>query len=250
MKKILSFIAMTSLCGAALVGCVDDNQSVLLKGLVAGDSCNATGDNTMLSGIATPAFDCELWQCVDTTSILAYVNVVNNNVSDTVWSSSGGSSSGSTLDYDIPNYNMIYVDKVTVKCLDVDGDKSKCDGVSDVIYKMNVPTTAGGGMCHQTMFDFSSFVALLGNTVNIEIVAHYHDTGNIKGDTNAVVIPIVKAECSEETASRTCELKADGDLCVNPNQCKGGICEPEDEGSTRNVCKSPQKENENPNGGK
>ena len=243
MNKLLSFIAIACLCGATLAGCVDDSQNVILKGLVPGEeTCNATGDNTMYAGLVTPMFDCDLWQCTDVTLVKAWVNVVNNNATDTVWSSSGGSSSGSTLDFDIPNTNMIYVDEVIVECVDVDGDSSKCDGVDKSRYTLNVPVTAGGGMCHQVIFDFSPFVALLGNTVNVSIRTHYHDTGKIKGYSSNIILPIINAECSEQVGALSCELKSDGDPCVAAAQCQGNICEANDTG--RMVCKSPDKDEE------
>ncbi len=249
MKKILSFIAMTCLCGATLAGCVDDSQNVILKGLVPGEeTCNATGDNKMYAGLVTPMFNCDLWQCVDSSVVSAWVNLVNNNASDTVWSSSGGSSSGSTLDFDIPNQNMIYVDEVIVECVDVDGDSSKCDSVDKVRYSLNAPVTAGGGMCHQILFDFSPFVALLGNTVNLQIRAHYHDTGKIKGYSSTVILPIYKAECNEQVGAMSCELKSDGDPCITAAQCQGNICEPDETG--RAVCKSPEKEETSADGKK
>ena len=243
MKKYLSVIAMMCLSCAMLAGCVEDSQIVLLKGLVSGDSCNATGDNKNLSGVVTPNFDCDQWQCVDITSMPVYVNVVNNNATDSIWSASGGSSSGASLKNEIPNYNMIYVDKLTIKCSDVDGESSGCDGIDDVKYKLNAPVQAGGGMCHQILVDFSPFVALLGKNVNVSVTAHYHDTGNIKGETNKVIIPVIHNECFPEVDSLSCELKDDGAPCVVADQCKGGLCEADD--ANRMVCKSPAKDEEN-----
>ena len=140
---------------------------------------------------------------------------------------------------------MIYVDEVIVECVDVDGDTSKCDSVDKVRYSLNAPVTAGGGMCHQILFDFSPFIALLGNTVNLQIRAHYHDTGKIKGYSSTVILPIYKAECNEQIGAMSCELKSDGDPCVTAAQCQGNICQEDKTG--RKVCSSPEDDDKDDN---
>ena len=242
MKKLYSFIAAACLCCASLTGCVEDNQSVILNGLVGGETCNTTGDNTYMIGDYSSSFSCDFWQCVSISQVLAYVNVTNNNISESVWSSSSSSSTGSTLDYDIPNTNMVYIDKVKVKCDSVDGDSSKCKGAPVLEYKMNVPVKANGGACHRIVLDLSQFLGLLGDKVDLAITAEYHDTGNISGKTNKTIFTLYNSKCEERIAAEkmSCAPLEDGANCVSAEQCAGGICDPNDAGVRH--CSSPKEE--------
>jgi hypothetical protein len=173
MKKILSVLAFA---GLALTGCVENNSSVIINGIVAEEECSPSGGDQKMF-----AFDICDPGAYPVVSVPLHLN--NYLTGESPWSSSG-SGSGTTFEPDIINPAMVFIESYTIKCDRADGDTAACEGTEPIVfYKGTAFQGNGSGLCSSIMLDVAT-VASWGTNVIIDISAQYTDGGLIKGETN------------------------------------------------------------------
>lgn len=187
MNKIFKFLSAVALiAGSSLVlqSCVEDNSYVIVNGLVplADDgsmACDATSDDQSYVIKAIGMFD-------------GHINVRNYISADSSWSSSSGSSSGSTFEPEPPNRGMVYVDKIVVKCHSIDGDKKACKGKENVEQLLNSPLSSGGGGCLPFYINASQYTEWNSQSeIVFDISVKYHDTGILHGTSSSSIFTLV-----------------------------------------------------------
>lgn len=180
MKKII-FAIIVILFSA--VSCVEDNANVVLMGIVdevgskAGAVCTDTGGTNPYT---------TQFAFVSSCHMSAFVQ--NSLTMQKPWKSSGASSSGTTLDVSVANYNMIFVDSLVFACDRVDGEKKGCKDRDDIKLYVNRSIEAGQGACIPISVDFSK--VSWGNEVTFKVYATFHDSGNISGKTSSTRVAL------------------------------------------------------------
>ena len=183
MKKLIISLFSLGMAGMLLSGCVNDNQYVVLKGLVPGplSECDATSESQTYQYAVGPC----IWSA--DASMLLSAQVMNFITGEVPWSSAG-SGSGTTFEGEIVNPGIVYLDNIMIECKSVDGEPDGCDGVDPVTISANFPIKGGGGgIClnfdlNQIM-DFSQWD---GQVVVLEIYGNYHDPSRVSGTTSHV----------------------------------------------------------------
>ena len=180
MKKILSILG---LAGLALTGCIENNSSVILNGIVAEEECSPSGgDQKMFAGNA----------CDPGVLPIVTINLHLNNyiTGESPWSSSG-SGSGTTFEPDISNPGMVFIKSFTIKCDRVDGDPAGCEGTEPItVYKSHAFSGNGSGYCSAIWLDVGT-IASWGTNVVIDISAQYDDGGLIDGESSHIKLPLI-----------------------------------------------------------
>lgn len=188
MNKIFKFLSAVALiAGSSLVlqSCVEDNSYVIVKGLVpladdGSEACDATSDDQIYQHKAIGMFE-------------GHINVRNYISADSGWSSSSGSSSGSTFEPEPPNRGMVYVDKIVVKCHSIDGDKKACKGKENIEQLVNYPlSSGGGGLCLSLYISASQYTEWNSQSeIVFDISVKYHDTGILHGTSSSSIFTLV-----------------------------------------------------------
>lgn len=184
MKQLWTIIPALALVAGLSSGCVENNPYVILNGVVPSDCDPSSDDQGYLSSV----------NCMpEQEHIKSFsVNIKNYISTDSGWSSSSGSSSGSSFEPEPPNRGMIYAKKIITKCKSIDGDSGKCKGIDNITAKVNRPIFAGAGACISYRLDLGK-IATWGasDSIVLDVQAEYEDPGGlIEGKTNHSYITI------------------------------------------------------------
>ena len=184
MKQLWTIIPALALVAGLSSGCVENNPYVILNGVVPSDCDPSSDDQGYLSSV----------NCMpEQEHIKSFsVNIKNYISSDSGWSSSSGSSSGSSFEPEPPNRGMIYAKKIITKCKSIDGDSGKCKGIDNITAKVNYPILPGGGACIPYSLDLGK-IATWGasDSIVLDVQVEYEDPGGlIEGKTSHSYITI------------------------------------------------------------
>ena len=184
MKQLWTIIPALALVAGLSSGCVENNPYVILNGVVPSDCDRSSDDQGYLSSV----------NCMPKQEHIESfsVNIKNYISSDSGWSSSSGSSSGSSFEPEPPNRGMIYAKKIITKCKSIDGDSGKCKGIDNITAKVNYPILPGGGACIPYSLDLGK-IATWGASDSIvpDVQVEYADPGGlIEGKTSHSYITI------------------------------------------------------------
>ena len=186
MKQLWTIIPALALVAGLSSGCVENNPYVILNGVVPGDCDASSDDQAFLTAI----------YCMPTQDHIKAstfsVNVKNYISTDSGWSSSSGSSSGSSFEPEPPNRGMIYAKKIITKCKSIDGDSGKCKGIDSITSSVNAPILAGAGACIPYSLDIGK-IATWGasDSIVLDVQVEYADPGGlIEGKTSHSYITI------------------------------------------------------------
>lgn len=184
MKQLWTIIPALALVAGLSSGCVENNPYVILNGVVPSDCDPSSDDQGYLSSV----------NCMPKQEHIKSfsVNIKNYISTDSGWSSSSGSSSGSSFEPEPPNRGMIYVKKIITKCKSIDGDSGKCKGIDNITAKDGTPIFAGAGACISYSLDLGK-IATWGasDSIVLDVQAEYADPGGlIEGKTNHSYITI------------------------------------------------------------
>ena len=181
MKKLIISLFSLGMAGMLLSGCVNDNQYVVLKGLVPGplSECDATSESQTYQYAVGPCF----YSSEATMPLSA--QVMNFITGEVPWSSAG-SGSGTTFESEIVNPGIVYLDNIVINCKSVDDDPDGCGEDKPVTISANFPIKGGGGgICMNfdlnQLLDFSQWD---GQVVILEIYGNYHDSSHVSGSTS------------------------------------------------------------------
>ena len=108
MKQLWTIIPALALVAGLSSGCVENNPYVILNGVVPIDCDPSSDDQGYLASV----------NCMPKEEHIKSfsVNIKNYISTDSGWSSSSGSSSGSSFEPEPPNRGMIYAKKIINKC--------------------------------------------------------------------------------------------------------------------------------------
>ena len=185
MKQLWTIIPALALVAGLSSGCVENNPYVILNGVVPSDCDPSSDDQGYLSSV----------NCMPKQEHIKSfsVNIKNYISTDSGWSSSSGSSSGSSFEPEPPNRGMIYVKKIITKCKSIDGDSGKCKGIDNITAKGGgTRIFAGAGVCISYSLDLGQ-IATWGasDSIVLDVQAEYADPGGlIEGKTNHSYITI------------------------------------------------------------
>lgn len=184
MKQLWTIIPALALVAGLSSGCVENNPYVILNGVVPSDCDPSSDDQGYLSFV----------NCMPKEEHIKSfsVNIKNYISTDSGWSSSSGSSSGSSFEPEPPNRGMIYAKKIITKCKSIDGDSGKCKGIDNITAKVNYPILPGGGACIPYSLDIDK-IATWGasDSIVLDIQVEYADPGGlIEGKTSHSYITI------------------------------------------------------------
>lgn len=185
MKQLWTIIPALALVAGLSSGCVENNPYVILNGVVPSDCDPSSDDQGYLSSV----------NCMPKQEHIKSfsVNIKNYISTDSGWSSSSGSSSGSSFEPEPPNRGMIYVKKIITKCKSIDGDSGKCKGIDNITAKGGgTRIFAGAGVCISYSLDLGQ-IATWGasDSIVLDVQAEYEDPGGlIEGKTNHSYITI------------------------------------------------------------
>lgn len=184
MKQLWTIIPALALVAGLSSGCVENNPYVILNGVVPIDCDPSSDDQGYLS----------LVNCMPKEEHIKsfFVNIKNYISTDSGWSSSSGSSSGSSFEPEPPNRGMIYVKKIITKCKSIDGDSGKCKGIDNITSDVNAHILAGAGACIPYSLDLGK-IATWGASdfIVLDVQAEYADPGGlIEGKTSHSYITI------------------------------------------------------------
>lgn len=184
MKQLWTIIPALALVAGLSSGCVENNPYVILNGVVPIDCDPSSDDQGYLSSV----------NCMPKEEHIKSfsVNIKNYISTDSGWSSSSGSSSGSSFEPEPPNRGMIYVKKIITKCKSIDGDSGKCKGIDNIASDVNAPILAGAGACISYSLDLGK-IATWGASdfIVLDVQAEYADPGGlIEGKTSHSYITI------------------------------------------------------------
>ena len=187
MKQLWTIIPALALVAGLSSGCVENNPYVILNGVVPGDCDRSSDDQPFLSAV----------YCMPTQDHIKastfFVNVKNYISSDSGWSSSSGSSSGSSFEPEPPNRGMIFAKKIITKCKSIDGDSGKCKGIDNITANgSGTPILPGTGACISYSLDLGK-IATWGasDSIVLDVQVEYEDPGGlIEGKTNHSYITI------------------------------------------------------------
>lgn len=184
MKQLWTIIPALALVAGLSSGCVENNPYVILNGVVPIDCDPSSDDQGYLSSV----------NCMPKEEHIKSfsVNIKNYISTDSGWSSSSGSSSGSSFEPEPPNRGMIYAKKIITKCKSIDGDSGKCKGIDNITAKVSYPILPGGGACIPYSLDIDK-IATWGasDSIVLDIQVEYADPGGlIEGKTSHSYITI------------------------------------------------------------
>lgn len=184
MKQLWTIIPALALVAGLSSGCVENNPYVILNGVVPIDCDPSSDDQGYLSSV----------NCMPKEEHIKSfsVNIKNYISTDSGWSSSSGSSSGSSFEPEPPNRGMIYAKKIITKCKSIDGDSGKCKGIDSITSDVSYPILAGGGACIPYSLDLGK-IATWGasDSIVLDVQAEYADPGGlIEGKTSHSYITI------------------------------------------------------------
>ena len=184
MKQLWTIIPALALVAGLSSGCVENNPYVILNGVVPSDCDQSSDDQGYLSSV----------NCMPKQEHIESfsVNIKNYISTDSGWSSSSGSSSGSSFEPEPPNRGMIYVKKIITKCKSIDGDSGKCKGIDNITAKVNYRILPGGGVCIPYSLDIDK-IATWGasDSIVLDVQVEYADPGGlIEGKTSHSYITI------------------------------------------------------------
>lgn len=184
MKQLWTIIPALALVAGLSSGCVENNPYVILNGVVPSDCDPSSDDQGYLSSV----------NCMPKQEHIESfsVNIKNYISTDSGWSSSSGSSSGSSFEPEPPNRGMIYAKKIITKCKSIDGDSGKCKGIDNITAKVNYPILPGGGACIPYSLDLGK-IATWGasDSIVLDVQVEYEDPGGlIEGKTSHSYITI------------------------------------------------------------
>ena len=184
MKQLWTIIPALALVAGLSSGCVENNPYVILNGVVPSDCDPSSDDQGYLSSV----------NCMPKQEHIESfsVNIKNYISTDSGWSSSSGSSSGSSFEPEPPNRGMIYAKKIITKCKSIDGDSGKCKGIDNITAKVNYPILPGGGACIPYSLDLGQ-IATWGasDSIVLDVQVEYEDPGGlIEGKTSHSYITI------------------------------------------------------------
>lgn len=184
MKQLWTIIPALALVAGLSSGCVENNPYVILNGVVPSDCDPSSDDQGYLSSV----------NCMPKQEHIKSfsVNIKNYISTDSGWSSSSGSSSGSSFEPEPPNRGMIYAKKIITKCKSIDGDSGKCKGIDNITAKVNYPILPGGGACIPYSLDLGK-IATWGasDSIVLDVQVEYEDPGGlIEGKTSHSYITI------------------------------------------------------------
>ena len=185
MKQLWTIIPALALVAGLSSGCVENNPYVILNGVVPSDCDPSSDDQGYLSSV----------NCMPKQEHIKSfsVNIKNYISTDSGWSSSSGSSSGSSFEPEPPNRGMIYVKKIITKCKSIDGDSGKCKGIDNITAKGGgTRIFAGAGVCISYSLDLGQ-IATWGasDSIVLDVQAEYEDPGGlIEGKTSHSYITI------------------------------------------------------------
>lgn len=209
MKQLWTIIPALALVAGLSSGCVENNPYVILNGVVPGDCDASSDDQAFLTAI----------YCMPTQDHIKAstfsVNVKNYISTDSGWSSSSGSSSGSSFEPEPPNRGMIYAKKIITKCKSIDGDSGKCKGIDNITSNVNAPILAGAGACISYSLDIGK-IATWGasDSIVLDVQVEYADPGGlIEGKTSHSYITIsnVGTPCEKNPFDTEDEDSSGGD---------------------------------------
>ena len=184
MKQLWTIIPALALIAGLSSGCVENNPYVILNGVVPSDCDRSSDDQGYLSSV----------NCMPKQEHIESfsVNIKNYISTDSGWSSSSGSSSGSSFEPEPPNRGMIYAKKIITKCKSIDGDSGKCKGIDNITAKVKYPILPGGGACIPYRLDLGK-IATWGasDSIVLDVQVEYADPGGlIEGKTSHSYITI------------------------------------------------------------
>ena len=183
MKQLWTIIPALALVAGLSSGCVENNPYVILNGVVPSDCDPSSDDQGYLSSV----------NCMPKQEHIKSfsVNIKNYISTDSGWSSSSGSSSGSSFEPEPPNRGMIFAEKIITKCKSIDGDSGKCKGIDNITAKVKYPILPGGA-CIPYSLDLGK-IATWGasDSIVLDIQVEYADPGGlIEGKTSHSYITI------------------------------------------------------------
>lgn len=183
MKQLWTIIPALALVAGLSSGCVENNPYVILNGVVPSDCDLSSDDQGYLSSV----------NCMPKQEHIKSfsVNIKNYISTDSGWSSSSGSSSGSSFEPEPPNRGMIFAEKIITKCKSIDGDSGKCKGIDNITAKVKYPILPGGA-CIPYSLDLDK-IATWGasDSIVLDIQVEYADPGGlIEGKTSHSYITI------------------------------------------------------------
>lgn len=183
MKQLWTIIPALALVAGLSSGCVENNPYVILNGVVPSDCDPSSDDQGYLSSV----------NCMPKQEHIKSfsVNIKNYISTDSGWSSSSGSSSGSSFEPEPPNRGMIFAEKIITKCKSIDGDSGKCKGIDNITAKVKYPILPGGA-CIPYSLDLDK-IATWGasDSIVLDIQVEYADPGGlIEGKTSHSYITI------------------------------------------------------------
>ena len=185
MKQLWTIIPALALVAGLSSGCVENNPYVILNGVVPSDCDPSSDDQGYLSSV----------NCMPKQEHIESfsVNIKNYISTDSGWSSSSGSSSGSSFEPEPPNRGMIYAKKIITKCKSIDGDSGKCKGIDNITANGGgTPILPGGGACISYSLDLGK-IATWGasDSIVLDVQGEYEDPGGlIEGKTSHSYITI------------------------------------------------------------
>lgn len=213
MKNKISALLLAACMALSFNACIEENPSVVLNGIVGLNSASCASTD------ASGPFLSEM--IYSNSKFSGYLNVSNNMTTSSPWSSSGGSSSGATLDVENPNLNAIYVDQIYVRCVSIDDDADACAGRS--VYKKNLSNMmvpAGSNSNIPFLLSLDDLDWGINQKAELKITAHYHDSGVLSGrnyETSSTIVSMefVDAKTWSESTSG-CE---NADKPEKPTDC-------------------------------
>ena len=193
MKQLWTIIPALALVAGLSSGCVENNPYVILNGVVPSDCDRSSDDQGYLSSV----------NCMPKQEHIKSfsVNIKNYISTDSGWSSSSGSSSGSSFEPEPPNRGMIYAKKIITKCKSIDGDSGKCKGIDNITAKVNYPILPGGGACIPYSLDLGK-IATWGasDSIVLDVQVEYADPGGlieVKTSHSYITITNVGTPCTK-----------------------------------------------------
>ena len=217
MKKIISIMAGGVLLAATMSGCVDDNPTFVIRGLVPINSTCEAGSDTdetiaqelhyILNEEDKQICD-KYFSSEDDTQF--YVQFMNNSSDESVWASSGSSSSsGSTFDSEPPDRGMLVLKKIINECKSVNDDPNGYDQIKRQKLEKDYSSSvkANERFCAVNTFAWTQFIDedSAKNMMQdgelkllLDIYGKYADVGGlIKGTSSHAYLTITIREAGE-----------------------------------------------------
>ena len=213
----LKHTCLAALLALPLMGCVAENASVVIQGVISPitNDCTSPGNaDVFMSGSTLDA-------SIPGNAYHSWLSLRNYTTSESPWQSSGsGAGSGATFDPTVPNRGTIFINAVVFNCIEINGSAAACRGAREIRKtSAGMPVPANGVAIVPFAISFSD-VADWGVTgdVTLGISVAYHDTGVIKGTSSQTVFRLVHKsfefpECEQDiSAPSDCAIPGqDGD---------------------------------------